>query len=433
MNMGGTAAIKSDPHGGHRATTEARGTKCRHCAAPLDIVLADLGHSPIANDLITADRVNDPEATYPLAVRVCGNCWLAQADDVLPADAIFRADYTYFSSHSTTWLAHAKAYVDMAIDRFGLTADSKVVEVACNDGYLLQYVKEAGIPCFGVEPTAGPAQAARKLGLDVDIEFMTEEYGKALAARGWQADLVTANNVLAHVPDINDFVRGIAAILKPEGVATFEVQHLLRLMQGRQFDTIYHEHFSYLSLIAAERLFEACGLRVFAVDSLPTHGGSVRFFVCRQESARPNELSLDAMLNEELEYGLDKPATYRAWRADILDTKFALLELLLKLKRQGKTIVGYGAPAKGVTLLNYCGVDADFIDYTVDRSPAKKGCLFPGVRVPILDPGEILNTRPDYVLILPWNLKDEIKDQMAAVRDWGGKFIVPVPMATIED
>ena len=436
MTIGGAAAIESDLHGGHSnaaAADRPNGATCRHCGTPLGIVLADLGHSPIANDMIPADRLDAPEATYPLAVRVCGNCWLAQAGDVLPADAIFRADYTYFSSHSTSWLAHAKAYVDMAIERFGLSADSKVVEVACNDGYLLQYVKQAGIPCLGVEPTAGPAQAARKLGLDVDVEFMTEDYGKSLAARGWQADLVTANNVLAHVPDINDFVRGIAAILKPEGVATFEVQHLLRLMQGRQFDTIYHEHFSYLSLIAAERLFDAAGLRVFAVDNLPTHGGSVRFFVCRKEAERPNEISLDSMRAEELEYGLDRAETYRAWRADILDTKFALLEMLLELKKQGKTIVGYGAPAKGVTLLNYCGIDSDFIDYTVDRAPSKKGCYFPGVGVPILDPGEILNTQPDYVLILPWNLKDEIKDQMAAVRDWGGKFIIPVPKAKIED
>lgn len=433
MDLGSTAGIEDDPDGDGMTAASASGAACRHCGAPLEIVLADLGNSPIANDLIPADRIGDPETTYPLEVRVCGQCWLAQAGDVLPADAIFRADYTYFSSHSSTWLAHAKAYVDMAVERFGLGADSRVVEVACNDGYLLQYVQEAGIPCLGVEPTSGPAEMARRMGIEVEIRFFGEAAGADLAERGWRADLLIANNVLAHVPDINDFVRGVAAILRPEGVATFEVQHLLRLMQGRQFDTIYHEHFSYLSLIAAERLFDAAGLRVFAVDNLPTHGGSVRFFVCRKDSARPNEASVESMRNEELEYGLDKPATYRAWSKDVLDTKFALLELCLGLKRQGKTIVGYGAPAKGVTLLNYCGVDSDFIDYTVDRAPSKKGCYLPGVHVPILDPSEILNTRPDYVLILPWNLKDEIKDQMAAVRDWGGRFITPVPKAKIED
>ncbi|GGD59289.1 class I SAM-dependent methyltransferase [Croceicoccus mobilis] len=406
---------------------------CRHCGEPLDIVLADLGYSPVANDLITPDMVGQPETLYPLKVSVCGTCWLAQAADVLPADAIFRADYTYFSSHSSTWLAHAKAYVDHMIERFDLDADSRVVEVACNDGYLLQYVKEAGIPCLGVEPTAGPAQKARDLGIEVVVEFMTENYGQALAKSGWTADLVTANNVLAHVPDINDFVRGIAAILNPEGVATFEVQHLLRLMQGRQFDTIYHEHFSYLSLLAAEKLFAAAGLRVFAVDNLPTHGGSVRFYVCRAESSRADEASLDAMRGEEAEYGLDRREVYEAWRADVQETKLALMEMCLKLKREGKTIVGYGAPAKGVTLLNYCGIGADFLDYTVDRAPSKKGCLLPGVHVPILDPSEILNTKPDYVLILPWNLKDEIMEQMSAVRDWGGKFVTPVPLAKIED
>lgn len=407
--------------------------KCRHCGHPLPIVMADLGFSPIANDLIVAGQVSEPEAHYPLEVRVCGNCWLAQVPDVLAADAIFRADYTYFSSHSTSWLAHAEAYVGMAIKRFGLGPDSRVVEIACNDGYLLQYVQQAGIPCFGVEPTGGPAEAARKLGIEVEVEFFGEDYGRQLAERGWSADLLVGNNVLAHVPDINDFVRGAAAILKPEGVATYEVQHLLRLMQRGQWDTIYHEHFSYLSLLAAERIFDAAGLRVFAVDDLPTHGGSVRFYVCRKESARPAEASLERMRGEELEYGLDKAATYEAWSREVVKTKFALLEMCLELKKQGASIAGYGAPAKGVTLLNYCGINTDFIDYTVDRAPSKQGSLIPGVRMPIMDPSHIFETRPDYILILPWNLKDEIMEQMAAVREWGARFIIPVPRAVIED
>jgi len=399
----------------------------------LAVKLVDLGFSPIANDLVVPEQVAAPESHYPLSVMVCTNCWLAQTPDVRSADEIFREDYTYFSSHSSSWLDHARTYVAQMIERFGLGEKSRVVEVACNDGYLLQYVKSAGIPCLGVEPTGGPAEAARALGLDVEVQFFGEAYGKDLASRGWQADLLTANNVLAHVPDINDFVRGAAAVLAPEGVATYEVQHLLRLMQGCQFDTVYHEHFSYLSLLAAEHIFAAAGLRVFAVEELATHGGSVRFFVCRQDSARPEEPSVAAMRGDEAAYGLDLAETYEAWSREVVATKFSLLDLCLKLKEQGKTIVGYGAPAKGVTLLNYCGIGPDFIDYTVDRAPSKQGRLIPGVRVPIRDPEEIFRTRPDFILILPWNLKDEIVGQMAGVREWGARFIVPVPRATIID
>lgn len=408
-------------------------SKCRHCGEPLTIVLADLGLSPIANDLIAADGLSAPETHYPLEVRVCGECWLAQVPDVLAADAIFRADYTYFSSHSSTWLAHARAYVESMIERFGLGRESRVVEIACNDGYLLQYVKAAGIPCLGIEPTGGPADAAREKGIEVEGAFFGEAFARTLAGRGWGADLIVANNVLAHVPDINDFVRGAAALLKPEGVATYEVQHLLRLMQGGQFDTIYHEHFSYLSLLAAERIFEAAGLRVFAVDSLPTHGGSVRFYVCRKEADHRAEPSLDLMRAEELAYGLDQAPVYEAWGRQVLATKLALLELCMELKKKGARIVAYGAPAKGVTLLNYCGVGRDFIDFTVDRAPSKKGRHMPGIRLPIRDPSAIFEEKPDYILILPWNIKDEIKEQMAGVRDWGARFITPVPTATIED
>lgn len=406
---------------------------CRHCGKPLNIVLADLGLSPVANDLVTPESLNEPETHYPLEVRVCDGCWLAQVPDVLAADAIFRADYTYFSSHSSTWLAHASAYVDRMIQRLGLGRESRVVEIACNDGYLLQYVKAAGIPCLGIEPTEGPADAAREKGIEVQGAFFGEALGQSLAGRGWSADLIVANNVLAHVPDINDFVRGAAALLKPQGIATYEVQHLLRLMQGRQFDTIYHEHFSYLSLLAAERIFDAAGLRVFAVDNLPTHGGSVRFYVCRKEADWPDERSLDEMRAEERDYGLDRASVYEDWKREVVKTKYALLELCLELKKKGARIAAYGAPAKGVTLLNYCGIGRDFIDFTVDKAPSKAGRHMPGVRLPILDPSAIFEEKPDYVLILPWNIKDEIKAQISGVKDWGARFITPVPTATVED
>ncbi|MBV7266300.1 class I SAM-dependent methyltransferase [Erythrobacter ani] len=405
---------------------------CRHCSQPLMTQLADLGFSPVANDLVDIALRDEPELHYPLEVRVCDSCLLAQVVHTLKSDDLFRADYTYYSSHSSTWLEHAKTYVETMRERLGLDADSRVVELASNDGYLLQYVKAAGIPCLGIEPTEGPAEAARSSGLEVRSEFFSEAMGRALADEGWTADLIVANNVLAHVPDINDFVRGAKALLGPEGVATYEVQHLLRLMQGNQFDTIYHEHFSYLSLFAAERIFDAAGLRVFAVENLPTHGGSVRFFVCHMDSAWENEPSLEAMRAEERAFGLDKPATYTAWNRAVQQTKMSLIQLCLDLKRQGKTIAAYGAPAKGVTLLNYCGIGSDIIDFTVDRAPSKQGKLMPGVRIPILDPSHIHEAKPDFVLILPWNLKEEIKAQIDYVREWGGQFIVPVPEAAIE-
>ena len=415
------------------SATSASLKTCRHCSEPLTTRLADLGFSPIANDLIDPERIDEPELHYPLEVRVCDNCLLAQAVHSIDAAALFRADYTYFSSHSATWLAHAKAYVEAMVDRFDLDQTSRVVELACNDGYLLQYVKQAGIPCLGIEPTCGPAEAAHAKGLEVRGDFFSERMGKALADEGWSADLIVANNVLAHVPRIDDFVRGAKALLKPEGVATYEVQHLLRLMQRNQFDTIYHEHFSYLSLLAAERIFSAAGLRIFAVENLPTHGGSVRFYVCHADAARPTEQSVEEMRRDELAYGLGKAETYAAWHRLVRKTKLDLLGLCRDLKQQGKSIVAYGAPAKGVTLLNYCGIGSDMIDFTVDRAPSKAGKLMPGVRIPILEPAQIEKARPDYILILPWNLKDEIKAQMSKARDWGAKFIVPIPHAAIED
>lgn len=416
-----------------QSATSAALKMCRHCSYPLVTELADLGFSPIANDLIDPDRIDEPELHYPLEVRVCDNCLLAQTVHSIDAATLFRADYTYFSSHSASWLEHAKTYVENMTARLGLNASSRVVELACNDGYLLQHVQQAGIPCLGIEPTDGPAEKARRKGIEVRGEFFSGSMGKALAEEGWGADLIVANNVLAHVPDIDDFVRGAKALLKSEGIATYEVQHLLRLMQRNQFDTIYHEHFSYFSLLAAEGIFEAAGLRVFAVDNLPTHGGSVRFYVCQADSSRQTEGSVAAMRCDELAYGLDKAETYTAWSRQVHDAKLALMGLCRDLKQKGKSIAAYGAPAKGVTLLNYCGIGADMIDFTVDRAPSKVGKLMPGVRIPILEPEQIEKARPDYILILPWNLKEEIKAQMTGVRNWGAKFIVPVPYATIED
>jgi len=406
---------------------------CRHCRAPLSLELADLGASPVANDYIDVTRWGGQEPFYPLKVYVCTECRLAQTMDLLEHDALFRDDYAYFSSHSSSWLEHAKTYVDAYSARFGLGPSSHVVEVASNDGYLLQYVQAAGIPCLGVEPCESVALAARAIGIETRIEFFGVASATKLKAEGKQADLITGNNVFAHVPDINDFVGGVATLLKPEGVATFEVQHLLRLMQRNQFDTIYHEHFSYLSLIAAQHVFEAAGLRVFDVEELNTHGGSIRFIVCRKDASHAKTDNVARVLAEEIAYGLDGDAAYAGWAENVRATKRALLKLLIAIKEDGKSIAAYGAPAKGVTLLNYCGVARDFIDFTVDRAPSKQNRLLPGVHIPILAPEAIFEKKPDYILILPWNLKDEIKAQMNAVRDWGCKFIVPVPVPGVED
>jgi hypothetical protein len=406
---------------------------CRHCGSALTLTLADLGLSPVANDYVDPDDYLKPEPIYPLEALVCRDCRLVQTRDVMPAASIFRDDYAYFSSHSTSWLNHARTYVEAMMQRFDLGPSSRHVEIASNDGYLLQYSQAKGIRCLGIEPCESVALAAREKRIETRSEF----FGRASAVRlkqdGWLADLITANNVMAHVPDINDFIVGIATLLASDGVATLEVQHLLKLMQRHQFDTIYHEHFSYLSLIAAKRIFEHAGLRVFDVEELETHGGSIRFFVCHEAAPHATTVNVERVLDAERAYGLDRDAIYVAWEESVKQTKRDLLELLIALKRQGKRIVGYGAPAKGVTLLNYCGIGRDFIDFTVDRAPSKQGRYLPGVRIPILEPDAILEAKPDFVLILPWNLKGEIKAQLSAIKSWGGQFIVPVPKATIED
>jgi hypothetical protein len=407
--------------------------KCRHCGHDLTLKLISLGLSPVANDYVEPANYMKAEPFYPLEAFVCRECRLVQTRDLLAASDIFRADYAYFSSHSSSWLDHAKTYVDNMSTRFKLGANSRHVEIASNDGYLLQYSIAKGINCLGIEPCESVALAAREKGIETRIEFFGRENAEALRGEGWAADLITANNVLAHVPDINDFVGGVKFLLAPNGVATFEVQHLLTLMQRHQFDTIYHEHFSYLSLIAGQRIFAKAGLRVFDVELPETHGGSIRFFVCHAESSFPENPRVAEVLAMECAYGLDKDDIYIAWTESVKETKRDLLELLVSLKRDSKTVVGYGAPAKGVTLLNYCGVGADFIDFTVDRAPSKQGRYLPGVRIPILPPEAIFEAKPDYVLILPWNIKQEIKAQMEGIRSWGGRFIVPVPKATIED
>jgi C-methyltransferase C-terminal domain/Putative zinc binding domain/Methyltransferase domain len=407
--------------------------KCRHCGHDLTLKLIDLGLSPVANDYVDPADYMKSEPFYPLEALVCQKCRLVQTRDFLAASDIFRADYAYFSSHSTSWLDHAQAYVEAMAARFKLGKGSRHVEIASNDGYLLQYSIKKGIKCLGVEPCESVALAAREKGIETRIEFFGREYARKLQDEGWTGDLITANNVLAHVPDINDFVGGVKLLLASEGVATFEVQHLLTLMQRHQFDTIYHEHFSYLSLIAGRQLFAKAGLRVFDVELPETHGGSIRFFVCHEQASHPESPRVSDVLARERAYGLDNDAVYVAWSESVKQTKRDLLELLVSLKRASKKIVGYGAPAKSVTLLNYCGIRSDFIDFTVDRAPSKQGRYLPGVRIPILSPDAIIEAKPDYVLILPWNIKDEIKAQMGEIRSWGARFIVPLPKATIEE
>jgi SAM-dependent methyltransferase len=407
--------------------------KCRHCGHDLTLKLIDLGLSPVANDYVDPADYMKSEPFYPLEALVCRECRLVQTRDLLAASDIFRADYAYFSSHSTSWLDHARSYVDDVTARFKLGGASQHVEIASNDGYLLQYSMKKGLKCLGVEPCESVALAAREKGIETRIEFFGRQYAQNLRDEGWAGDLITANNVLAHVPDINDFVGGVKLLLAPEGTATFEVQHLLTLMQRHQFDTIYHEHFSYLSLIAGRRIFAEVGLRVFDVELPETHGGSIRFFVCHEQASHPESPRVADVLARERAYGLDDDAVYIAWNEAVKQTKRDLLELLISLKRASKKIVGYGAPAKSVTLLNYCGIRNDFLDFTVDRAPSKQGRYLPGIRIPILPPEAIFDAKPDYVLILPWNIKDEIKAQMKEIRSWGGRFIVPLPKAIIEE
>jgi len=402
--------------------------KCRHCAADVGLVLVDLGSAPPSNAYLAPEALRAPETWWPLRVLVCERCWLAQTDDFVQADRLFNADYAYFSAYSTGWLAHAERYVADMVARFGLDAGSHVVEVAANDGYLLQYVKARGIPCTGIEPTASTAAAARARGIPIVEAFFGVALAEELARSGRQADLMTANNVLGHVPDVNDFVRGFTVLLKPYGVATFEFHHLQRLVDGCQFDTIYHEHFSYLSLTAVETIFAAAGLAVFDVEEQPTHGGSLRVFAQRADTGtQPRTAAVATLLAAETTAGLRGAPYYAGFQERVLTVKNDLLSFLLQARAEGRTVAAYGAAAKGNTLLNFAGVRPDLVAFVVDRNPAKQGRFLPGSRIPVVGEERLTEARPAYVLILPWNLRDEVMREQARVGEWGGRFVTAVP------
>jgi SAM-dependent methyltransferase len=405
---------------------------CRHCGAELKTRLIDLGSAPPSNAYLTQQTLLAPEKWYPLEVWVCETCWLVQTIDYAHHSEFFSTDYAYFSSFSSTWLTHARRYVDEMSVQFGLTPESMVIEVASNDGYLLQYVKALGIPCLGIEPTEGTAQAARDKGIDVVSEFFGVALAQKLAAQGKSADLMAANNVLAHVPDINDFVAGFTALLKPGGVATFEFPHLANLMRYNQFDTIYHEHFSYLSLTAVTRILAYNGLAVFDVAELPTHGGSLRVFAQRADRGRHGTSDrVGAMLEAELRMGIASTGFYRTFQARAEGVKNDFVAFLIDAKRAGKTVAAYGAAAKGNTFLNYAGVRGDLISYVVDRNPAKQGKFLPGSRIPVRGEEYLTQTRPDFIVILPWNLQAEVMDQLAYASQWGAQFVVAIPQLSI--
>lgn len=402
--------------------------KCRHCDTELVLPLIDLGSAPPSNAYLTEQTLRAPEKYFPLRVLVCTECWLAQTEDYAGADELFSADYAYFSSFSTTWLQHAERYVANMAERFELNATSQVIEIAANDGYLLQYVKARNIPCLGVEPTTSTASAAREKGIEIVEDFFGVRLARDLVNQGKQADLTAANNVLAHVPDINDFVAGFGVLLKPAGVATFEFPHLLRLVSENQFDTIYHEHYSYLSLTAVKRIFEHNGLCIFDVEELPTHGGSLRVYAQRADTGvRETAPNVTALLAREAVAGMATPEFYAGFQVKANQVKNDFLFFLIEAKRAGKTVAGYGAAAKGNTLLNYAGVRPDLLPYVVDRNPAKQDKFLPGCRIPVVTEAYLKQTRPDYVVILPWNLRAEVIEQLSYIREWGGQFVTSVP------
>jgi len=404
---------------------------CRHCNNELQHVFCDLQTCPPSNAMVKPEMINYPETYFPLKVFVCDKCWLVQVDELEKADAIFNNEYTYFSSFSTSWLKHAKVYTDYMTDRFGFNENSLVVEIASNDGYLLQYFKEKNIPVLGVEPTANTAQVAIEKGIENIVDF----FGSKLAQNQLKgkADLILGNNVLAHVPDINDFVKGVKIALKPNGVNTFEFPHLYQLVAQKQFDTIYHEHFSYLSLTNLKSVFETQGLEIFDVQEIPTHGGSLRIFTKHKEdTSKKVEDAVHEMLLKESTAGMNSLSYYQDFQQKVDQIKYDFVEFLIQQKRNGKKIIGYGAAAKGNTLLNYCGIKGnDLIEYVVDASPYKQNKLLPGSRIPVFSSEKIAETKPDFIVIFPWNLKDEISHQLAYVKDWGAKFVIAIPELTI--
>jgi hypothetical protein len=395
---------------------------CRHCEKPLAHTFVDLGFAPPSNAYLTAADLNKPEKHYPLKVKVCDRCWLVQTEDYTQADELFSSDYAYFSSTSTSWLAHAKVYADQMTQRLGLNNNSLVIEVASNDGYLLQNFLAKGIPCLGIEPTANTAKAAEKIGISVLREFFGEELGQMLAQQGNQADLITGNNVYAHIPDINDFTKGLKAALKPNGTITLEFPHLMRLIERAQFDTIYHEHFSYLSLFTVSRIFAAAELRVWDVEELPTHGGSIRVYGCHQNDDRSDQPSVSKMIQSEITQGLKDLNSYKSFQKRVEKIKYDLISFLIEQKRKSINIAAYGAAAKGNTLLNYAGVKPDLLPFVFDAAESKQGKYLPGSHIPILSPIKLDEFKPDIVLVLPWNLNDEIMNQYNSNQNIGIKF-----------
>ena len=401
--------------------------KCRHCANQLEHTFLDLGFAPPSNAYLNAEELSDPEVHYPLLVKVCDQCWLVQTEDYARREELFRADYAYFSSTSSGWLDHSARYVDMVVDRLSLGPDSFVIEVACNDGYLLKNVLAAGIPCLGIEPTASTAAAAEALGIPVSREFFGEALGRQLAGEGKQADLIAGNNVYAHVPDINDFTLGLAAALKPEGTVTLEFPHLMPMIEHTQFDTVYHEHFSYLSLTAVSSIFEAAGLRIWDVEELPTHGGSLRVFGCHSSASIATTDRVAAMLQREEQFGLTTLATYLAFQERADRVKDDFLTFLIEQKRAGRKVAAYGAAAKGNTLLNYGGVRPDLLPYVCDAAASKQGKFMPGSHIPIYAPQALWESRPDYVVILPWNIAPEVRTQLGELVEDGVILVTAVP------
>lgn len=405
--------------------------KCRHCAAPLTDIFIDLGSAPPSNAFLRSEDLTRPELHFPLKVYTCGECQLVQVDEVQRHDELFSDDYVYFSSYSSSWLAHARRYVEHVVDRLALGTESLVMEIASNDGYLLQYVQALGIGCVGIEPTASTAAVARKLGIESIETFFGASFARRFVAERRQADLVLGNNVLAHVPDINDFVAGLREVLAPDGTITVEFPHLLQLVEHGQFDTIYHEHFSYLSLHTVQRIFASQGLRVWDVDELPTHGGSLRVWAQHADHMRAPTGAVAAVLGKEAEARMTGVDFYRRLQPVADRIKNDLLSFLIEQRRAGKSVVGYGAAAKGNTLLNYAGVRPDLLAYVVDASPHKQGRFLPGSRIPVVAEADIHRYKPDFVVVLPWNLRDEISEQLAYIREWGGRLVCAVPTLQI--
>ena len=412
-------------------TRTSNGKGCMFCGTPLHATFVDLGMSPLCESYISREQLNQMESFYPLHAYVCETCFLVQLDEYVSPEKIF-TEYAYFSSYSDSWVQHMKKYTDMIIERFSLGRRNFVVEIASNDGYLLQHFVARSIPVLGIEPAANIAKVAIEKGVPTLVKFFGEKVARQLAMEGKQADLVAGANVLAQVPDVNDFVRGIKILLKSRGVVTIEFPHLMRLIEENQFDTIYHEHYSYFSFLTVERIFAAHGISLFDVEEVPTHGGSLRIYGCHADgSSYPIGPRVSELRTREVQRGFNRLERYSTFTEQVKETKRKLLEFLIRAKREGKSIAGYGAPGKGNTLLNYCGIRTDFIDYTVDRNPYKQGKFLPGTHIPIYSPEKINDTKPDYVLILPWNFKDEIMAQMSHIRKWGGQFLTPIPEVNV--